>query len=516
MMGLALTTGATPAFMQHRASASAPAGHLPALNDALNFPETEAGVTPAARHYTALATYRVQPGETLEMIAQRLELNIQDLAALNRLVASTPLLAGQALQVPRQSLQRSQLQALNRDPVAVHVEALTQDPPADEAASVPQDSKVPVLATLPPEPVPSLSASAAMTDQPSGLSPASNRSFEVASRSQEASLTPSESNWSRPDTYVVRPGDTLTLIANRFGLDPSQLSRENGISNPNLIFVGQQLRLPGSDRSEVPVLASVPPTETVASADLARLNLTLRDSATAPNSSGDRRQLALLTDLPVQDSPLSSPTRRNAVNYINQLQADIRAIGATQKAVPAPTASQADLVASAPIGSENYQPLLSAVLERSFSTNLTPPKFDNLLPNGGSVFQGYVWPSQGVLSSGFGWRWGRMHKGIDIAAPIGTPVVAAAAGVVTYAGWNDGGYGNLVEITHPDGSVTLYAHNHRVLVSLGQRVGQGQQVAEMGSTGRSTGPHLHFEIHPAGSGAVNPIAFLPGRNSRQG
>jgi murein DD-endopeptidase MepM/ murein hydrolase activator NlpD len=94
--------------------------------------------------------------------------------------------------------------------------------------------------------------------------------------------------------------------------------------------------------------------------------------------------------------------------------------------------------------------------------------------------------------------------------------VAAAPGVVTYAGWNDGGYGNLVEITHPDGSVTLYAHNHRVLVSLGQRVNQGQQVAEMGSTGRSTGPHLHFEVHPAGSGAVNPIALLPGRNGRQG
>jgi murein DD-endopeptidase MepM/ murein hydrolase activator NlpD len=195
------------------------------------------------------------------------------------------------------------------------------------------------------------------------------------------------------------------------------------------------------------------------------------------------------------------------------LQSDIRAIG-TQQPVPA-VAPPSELVASAPIGSENYQPLLSAVLERSFSTELAPPKFDNLLPNGGSVFQGYVWPAQGVLSSGFGWRWGRMHKGIDIAAPIGTPVVAAAPGVITYSGWNEGGYGNLVEITHPDGSVTLYAHNHRVLVSLGQRVNQGQQVAEMGSTGRSTGPHLHFEIHPAGSGAANPMAYLPrgGRES---
>jgi murein DD-endopeptidase MepM/ murein hydrolase activator NlpD len=102
-----------------------------------------------------------------------------------------------------------------------------------------------------------------------------------------------------------------------------------------------------------------------------------------------------------------------------------------------------------------------------------------------------------------------MHKGIDIAGPIGTPIYAAADGIVTFAGWNAGGYGNLVEIEHPDGSLTLYAHNHRILVREGQNVSQGEQVAEMGSTGFSTGPHLHFEIHPSGQGAVNPIAYLP-------
>jgi murein DD-endopeptidase MepM/ murein hydrolase activator NlpD len=124
-------------------------------------------------------------------------------------------------------------------------------------------------------------------------------------------------------------------------------------------------------------------------------------------------------------------------------------------------------------------------------------------------FNGYIWPAKGVLTSGYGWRWGRMHKGIDIAAPIGTPIVAAAPGVVVSAGWNSGGYGNLVELQHPDGSVTLYAHNNRILVRRGQEVAQGQQISEMGSTGRSTGPHLHFEVHPNGRGAVNPIALLP-------
>jgi murein DD-endopeptidase MepM/ murein hydrolase activator NlpD len=102
-----------------------------------------------------------------------------------------------------------------------------------------------------------------------------------------------------------------------------------------------------------------------------------------------------------------------------------------------------------------------------------------------------------------------MHKGVDIANAIGTPIMASASGEVIGAGWNNGGYGNLVKLLHADGSVTLYAHNSRVLVRTGQRVSQGEVIAQMGSTGFSTGSHLHFEIHPSGEGAVNPIAYLP-------
>jgi murein DD-endopeptidase MepM/ murein hydrolase activator NlpD len=93
-------------------------------------------------------------------------------------------------------------------------------------------------------------------------------------------------------------------------------------------------------------------------------------------------------------------------------------------------------------------------------------------------------------TSGYGWRWGRMHRGIDIAGPVGTPIMAAASGVVVRSGWNSGGYGNLVDIRHADGSMTRYAHNSRLLVREGQQVRQGQQIAEMGSTGFSTGPHV--------------------------
>lgn len=132
---------------------------------------------------------------------------------------------------------------------------------------------------------------------------------------------------------------------------------------------------------------------------------------------------------------------------------------------------------------------------------------EDRLPAGQTTI-GFSWPTKGTITSKFGRRWGRMHKGIDIAAPIGTPINAAADGTVVVAGYQSG-YGNLVEIRHIDGTTTRYGHNSELSVSVGQTVRQGQQVARMGSTGHSTGSHLHFEIRPSGGNAVNPIALLP-------
>jgi len=126
----------------------------------------------------------------------------------------------------------------------------------------------------------------------------------------------------------------------------------------------------------------------------------------------------------------------------------------------------------------------------------------------------YIQPAQGTITSGYGMRWGRMHKGIDIAAAVGTPIIAAADGQVISSGWNRGGYGLLVEIRHMDGSVTRYAHNSKVLVSVGQSVTQGQAIALMGSTGNSTGSHCHFEIHLARKGTtVNPLSLISPPNT---
>lgn len=122
--------------------------------------------------------------------------------------------------------------------------------------------------------------------------------------------------------------------------------------------------------------------------------------------------------------------------------------------------------------------------------------------------QRWLMPARGLLTSGYGWRWGRMHKGIDVANSVGTAIVASQHGRVSFAGWSNGGYGYLVEITHGDGSRSLYAHQSRILVREGEEVLQGQQIGEMGSTGRSTGPHLHFEIHSPGFGAINPMDVI--------
>jgi murein DD-endopeptidase MepM/ murein hydrolase activator NlpD len=157
-----------------------------------------------------------------------------------------------------------------------------------------------------------------------------------------------------------------------------------------------------------------------------------------------------------------------------------------------------------------------ATVQPYYTPNTTPSEGELYHPNDGyptnrtgETSIGFNWPAAGTLTSRFGRRWGRMHKGIDIAGPTGTPINAAADGTVIAAGWSSGGYGNLVEIRHSDGTTTRYGHNSRLSVSVGQIVRQGQQVAEMGSTGHSTGSHLHFEIRPSGGDAVNPIAHLP-------
>ena len=410
--------------------------------------------------------------------------------------------------------------------------------------------------------------------------------------------------------YEVKPGDTVEAIARRNGLSSSQVIQANGLSNPNLLRINQQLRIPKAQSSSnaaptVALLPGIKPNNSSSSQQPRGVSAPTLAEPTFPEQVTpvvQTEQLSASRSVPravlaqstvvssaspkpvvVVDTKESQPANSGSNPYIDQLRADIlrmrqeyqqrkegdRASTARTIAVPSvttPTVSglnnngstssrinpdfnpkqpnetlnagldrrsqplqkgpipievpppeagpsgRPDLLATGPAPADSYNPAVRTPVGQRVSPELPPLSSpDRYLPGNPAQFSNLIWPTKGVLTSGYGWRWGRMHRGIDIAAPIGTPVVAAAPGVVVSAGWNSGGYGNLVEIQHPDGSVTVYAHNNRILVRRGQEVAQGEQISEMGSTGRSTGPHCHFEVHPPGRGAVNPIAFLPRR-----
>jgi murein DD-endopeptidase MepM/ murein hydrolase activator NlpD len=118
-----------------------------------------------------------------------------------------------------------------------------------------------------------------------------------------------------------------------------------------------------------------------------------------------------------------------------------------------------------------------------------------------------VRPAAGTFTSGFGPRWGTMHNGIDIANAIGTPIYSVMSGTVINSG-PASGFGQWIRVKHDDGSMAVYGHMSTLNVGVGQRVSAGQHIAGMGSEGFSTGSHLHFEIHPSGNGAVDPVPWF--------
>jgi len=151
-----------------------------------------------------------------------------------------------------------------------------------------------------------------------------------------------------------------------------------------------------------------------------------------------------------------------------------------------------DLAVTAKSREQSLQNLREVLIERNARIAATPS----------------IWPADGTVTSRFGWRWGGSdwHPGIDIAADHGTPIYAAAEGVVVFSGWQSG-YGRQVQIDHGYGISTSYAHNSDNVVAVGQKVTKGQLIAYMGSTGFSTGPHVHYEVKVNGN-AVDPAKFL--------
>jgi murein DD-endopeptidase MepM/ murein hydrolase activator NlpD len=364
-------------------------------------------------------------------------------------------------------------------------------------------------------------------------------------------------------THRVGKGETIWSIARGYGLDPDSLQALNQVTDSRQLMPGDELVIPAdestlsdiadverlrphqSDSTQQIVAASsgvvIEPT-TSAAVDLTKVeigrNLSSDTSTQAqtletesdPFVASLLSQATAASQRPSDESLATSEseTEALAVDEVRDVERLAAAPEIARKSdevalnpqfvnssdaetVDVEAELEADnLLAAAPLGSEVYSPIVENATGRVVTPEMPMlPEQDAYLPEAPNRFDGYMWPAQGVLTSGYGWRWGRMHRGVDIAGPVGTPIYAAAPGVVVSSGWNSGGYGNLVDIRHPDGSMTRYAHNSRLMVQAGQQVRQGQQIAAMGSTGFSTGPHLHFEIHVPSQGTVNPIAMLP-------
>ena len=337
--------------------------------------------------------------------------------------------------------------------------------------------------------------------------------------------------------YQVKSGDTLKKIADFHQISLREIMEANQISNPHLIKVNQELKIPGNqlqsqEESNKQIKASISPYIKKLKADVAKLrqnyNLPKNPRKIAQRISS-KIVIVSKDKVSASLSPVLNPQAKQTVKevivdsrkdqqknstldvQVEDKREDVQSLLTENAILPEDTTpvQEKNTVATSNtpgvLDDLSLQMPLSPIFDPSLPPLSSPEEYLPQKP----ILKGYIWPAKGVMTSGYGRRWGRMHRGIDIAGPIGTPIVAVADGEVITAGWNSGGYGNLVKLKHNNGTITVYAHNQRILVRRGQQVTQGQQIAEMGSTGRSTGPHLHFEMHPNGSGAVNPIAYLP-------
>jgi murein DD-endopeptidase MepM/ murein hydrolase activator NlpD len=191
---------------------------------------------------------------------------------------------------------------------------------------------------------------------------------------------------------------------------------------------------------------------------------------------------------------------------IDAVQARIGAIQAQMSVLAARTAAPA--ATSAASGTPASQ--FAAALDTAVAAQGTAPAGSAAgVASGAASGSEWVKPVSGRVTSEFGPRWGTQHKGMDIAAATGTPVRAMSGGVVRRADWN-GGYGNAVVIDHGNGISTLYGHNSALTVKAGQRVNPGDVIAKAGSTGDSTGPHLHLEVR-VNDKQVDPRPWLESR-----
>src|SRR5690606_28841788 len=295
-------------------------------------------------------------------------------------------------------------------------------------------------------------------------------------------LTPGQKlNVPIPQEITVIEGDTVDSIARAFGLDRNALIAENNLKKPIILYRGQKLRIPQSqqqpDDSAAPIVADAYDSR-FAVDDLAPV---ADGNATSP--------------ITTTDTGSGSKIHSSASGTI--VEEDLAPPPSSSSAVPATSAMETAML-TPPATLQATEPMALTTPE----PKPEPMKFTGATPK-------FSWPVNGSTLSGFGPKSGGRHNdGINIGAPVGTSVRAAAPGEVVYVGDNVAGFGNLILVKHDGGFATAYAHVQNPTVKRGDRVDPGQAIAQVGKTGNVTSPQLHFEVRK-GTQAVNPMTYLP-------
>jgi len=520
------------------------------VGQVLKVPSSEAAAqSPAQQAIQNLATRSTEP-ETL-VATSNLALQSVETVAKAKISEQSQSRQSQTTEGLEASEEVDQQEVPTLDEVQVSIEIASADVGSSEQISAQVDiNPDKAQATFPADEVLPVASSTADPVENPVASPPAAIEFDIADASlaerATADSTPVVTALAAPaqrfDSYQIQAGDTIANIAASLGTTAAELISVNDLTDPNVIMTGATLIVPTVDSGKAARQLNQPAGNTIErpsqNSRLSRLQRTAirQNESSAVEQSGSTNQQTAsaereqsiaaqggvdphVANLLEEVQEIQSEPVRIAEAEITQVEEVSPSPRIAERVAIAPTqtneaesAIDPSLLAVAPLSPDAYIPAQRSPAGQLVSPDMPLlPEADEFLPEAPDYFNGYIWPTRGTFTSGYGWRWGRMHRGVDVAGPVGTPIVAAASGVVERAGWNSGGYGNLVEIRHPDGSLTLYAHNNRLSVSTGQAVKQGQKIAEMGSTGYSTGPHLHFEVHLSGKGAVNPVAHLPRR-----
>lgn len=337
---------------------------------------------------------------------------------------------------------------------------------------------------------------------------------------------------------MLQPGENINTLSARYGVPASAIMATNGLSNVNHAQPGQQVIIPAYNPANVGRTASATPAPTasviqrlppatkaaaapippkpvqpIAAPPVARVATTARQVVPAAESDAEKRAAAKLREIkaaPAEDAKrrADESRKRAEAEALAQKKAAAAKLEAAKPVARKAKPASDDVETTASITEQKLPPKSTPMTAKAEPSKVEPPKETASVEPAAGEEASFRWPAKGRVISGFGARGtGGANDGINIALPEGTPVRAAEGGTVVHADDALKGYGKLVLIRHPNGFVSVYAHNGELNVKRGESVKRGQVIAKSGQSGNVTAPQLHFEIRK-GSTPVDPTKHL--------